>query len=149
MRHTCSYSLSTALNHGAYTANGITSYISSSGDATGQHAHGSVLDVIRDEARHFQYMQLWIQFQKTRERQSLILIEALGMIKGQRSKSTNQLNDGDIEESRLISNRQKSITVHKQPLQLFPQTWQRRLDDLGLGDKGTGNGIFTWVQNVT
>jgi hypothetical protein len=79
--------LSTVLNHGAYTANGIASYISSSGNATGQHAHGSVLDVIRDEARHLQYMQLWIQLQKTRERQSLILIEALGVIKGQRAKA--------------------------------------------------------------
>jgi hypothetical protein len=34
--------------------------------------------------------------------------------------------------------RQKSITVHIHPLQLFPQTWQRRLEDLGLRDKGSG-----------
>jgi hypothetical protein len=48
--------LSTALDHGAYTANGIASYVSSSSDAAGQHAHGSILDVIRDKARHFRYM---------------------------------------------------------------------------------------------
>lgn len=50
--HTTANSLSTALNHGAYTANSITSYISSSGNTAGQHAHGSILYVIRDEARH-------------------------------------------------------------------------------------------------
>jgi hypothetical protein len=44
------------LDHGAYTANGIASYVSSSGDAAGQHAHGSILDVICDEARHFGYI---------------------------------------------------------------------------------------------
>jgi hypothetical protein len=71
MRHTCSYSLSTVLNHGAYTANGITSYISSSGNATGQHAHGSVLDVIRDEARHFRYTKLMFNFEGATERQKL------------------------------------------------------------------------------
>ena len=52
VRHTSSDSLSTALDHGAYTANSIASYISSSSDAAGQHAHGSTLNVIRDEARH-------------------------------------------------------------------------------------------------
>jgi hypothetical protein len=65
MRGTGSDSLSTALNHGAYTANGIASYISSSSDAAGQHAHGSVLDVIRDEARHFRYTKLYVQLRRS------------------------------------------------------------------------------------
>jgi hypothetical protein len=64
-RHTGPDSLSTALDHGAYTANGITSYISSSSNATGQHAHGSVLDVICDEARHFRYTKLDVQLRRS------------------------------------------------------------------------------------
>jgi len=52
-RHTGSDCLSAALDHGAHTANGIAGYVSSSGDAAGQHAHGGVLDVICNKARHF------------------------------------------------------------------------------------------------
>lgn len=67
--HTGSDCLSAALDHGAYTANGIASYVSSSGDTAGQHAHGGVLDVIRDEARHFRiYAIRCSNFKKSNKR---------------------------------------------------------------------------------
>jgi hypothetical protein len=83
MRHTGSDGLSTALDHGAYTANGIASYVSSSSDAAGQHAHGSILDVIRDEARHFGFMRLGIEDSKEQQKgKAQEMIEALERSKG-------------------------------------------------------------------
>ena len=49
---TISYCLSAILDHGSYTTDGITSHIARSSDAAGQHAHGRVLDIVRNKARH-------------------------------------------------------------------------------------------------
>jgi hypothetical protein len=78
---TTANSLSTVLNHGADSANGITSYISSSGDAAGQHAHGSILYVIRDEARHSFDVSIIRLFNSRRHRREVKDDEALGRSK--------------------------------------------------------------------
>jgi hypothetical protein len=92
--------LPAALNHGAYSSDGITSYISSSGNAAGQHAHGGILNVIRDEARHFRYMLLGLQLQKNSKNGK---VQRNVISKGERAKAQTcpQMMEA-IEESRLI-----------------------------------------------
>jgi hypothetical protein len=80
------------LDHGAYTANGIASYVSSSSDAAGQHAHGSILNVIRDEARHFRYMQLGIGIQENNRKAKVKKCDMLKSRKDQRAKRSKSTN---------------------------------------------------------
>lgn len=56
---TISHCLSAVLDHGSYTTDGIAGHITRSRDAAGQHAHGRVLNVVRNKARHIWLFFLW------------------------------------------------------------------------------------------
>ena len=134
--------LSAALDHGAYTTDGVASYISCCCDAAGQHAHGSILDIIRDEARHicdvciYQVLgqiQRDITVEGIREAKRDVEIEKAGgkIAKAQTLERTRMMEEEE-KDSRPRPAPSSSITVHEHPLQLFPQTWHD-IEDLGQG----------------
>ena len=139
--------LSAALDHGAYTANGIASYIPCCCDAAGQHSHGSILDIIRDEARHIcdvrNYQVLGQNSKRYHNKEESKSEERCGNWKGWREdrKSTNpqrtRMMEEEEKDSRPRPAPSSSITVHEHPLQLFPQTWHD-IEDLGQGTETRG-----------